>query len=185
MLKFLLAVFMISGFAAQGETQIACWGTYSKRGSKPILKATIEDNTKLKNVSLDLKNAIFEGYFIDKNEDAGERWGHKRAITKSELVQPEGTLVPEEITTNRSPYKGNNEYDFILGTYSFTSPYHNISGEYDARLILPKDLSAEHLKAFRFKSTPKVRSNAVMIYPSEYDSSQYGSNYLRLFCASR
>lgn len=171
-------------FSASAETELTCWNIYSKKGSKPILKAGIQRGTTLTDVTFNLEDEVFSSYFIDKTEDAGELWGHKPKITKSELVNPEGKLKAEEITSNRSPYKGNNEYSFELGSYEFKSPYTNQKGSYTVRLILPPDLSNENLKTFRIRKASE-RSNAVMIYPPFYDSNQSGDDYLRMFCVSK
>lgn len=171
-------------FSASAETQLSCWNIYSKKGSKPILKAGIKRGTTLNNVTFDLKSETFANYFIDKTEDSGEQWQHKPKTTKSEIVNPEEDLKAEEITTGRSPYKGNNQYSFELGSYDFKSPYIRQKGTYDARLIMPPDLSNENLKTFRIREASE-RSNAVMIYPSNYGSDQSGDNYLRMFCVSK
>lgn len=184
-MKLLLVILTtVFTFGATAETQLSCWNIYSKKGSRPILRAKIKRKTTLSGVTFDLKSALFEDYFIDKVGDAGENWGHKPEITKSELYNPEEDLKAEEITTARSPYQGNNEYAFELGSYSFKSPYHNRKGTYDVRLILPQDLSNANLKTFRIR-TASERSNAVMIYPSFYGSSQSGNNNLKMFCVSK
>ncbi|CAN5693086.1 hypothetical protein BH10BDE1_BH10BDE1_01420 [soil metagenome] len=188
MKSILIATAFVLGFAvshAGAVTEIACWGMYAKAGSKPVLKAGIFNRTSLTNVEFNVKDERLGGYFIDKSEDSGPRWGHRPAVTKSEFASPAGDFEAAEITTKRSPYYGNNEYAFDdLGQWSLTAPYIQQNGTYSGRLILPKDLSSAALKAFRIR-IPSERSNAVLIYGAAYDSHQSGDNFLRMFCTSK
>lgn len=187
MKQILLASVLVLGFVSQAKAaviEIACWDMYAKTGSKPILKAGVFNRTSLTDVQFNLKDEKFEGYFIDRTDDSGPRWGHKPAVTKSQLVNPVGDHPATEITTSRSPYKGNNEYAFELGSWSLVAPYIKQKGDYTGRLILPQDLSPAALKAFRIR-TKTERSNAVMIYNSAHESHQSGDNFLRMFCTSK
>jgi hypothetical protein len=184
---FLIAatVFLsLTASQAKAVTEIACWDMYAKTGAKPILKAGVFKRTSLTDVQFNLKDERFEGYFIDRTDDSGELWGHKPAFTKSEFVAPVGDFDASAITTSRSPYKGNNEYIFALGSWSFKAPYIKQQGEYGGRLVLPADLSPVALKAFRIRVKTE-RSNAVLIYDSAHESHQSGQNFLRMFCVSK
>lgn len=169
---------------AFAETELACWNKYATRGSRPILKAKITQQNSLE-ITLDLKDPLFEAYFEDSSEDSGERWGHKPAITKSFVKNPEGVLTPSLITTNRSPYKGSNQYSFVLGHYSLRAPYINQDIDYNARLILPVDLTNANLRASQGQMGQSPRTNAVLIYTAAEAMHQGGDNYLRMNCTSR
>jgi hypothetical protein len=183
-MKMIICLALFCSFAVFAESELSCWNLYAQKGSPPILKAKIKDQTTLWDLKFNFKDLWFSNYFIDTTEDSGERWNHEPAKTLSKLEPPAGNFTPVLITSKRSPYEGDNEYVFQLGTYSFTSPYYNTEGKYVARLILPTDLSAEFLKNYRIRIASE-RSNAVMIIPPGYDTHQGGSNYLRMFCQSR
>jgi hypothetical protein len=180
---WLIALIAVSQ-TAFAETELTCWNMYSKKGSAPILKATITQQVNLENVNLDLKDPLFELYFENKTESAGTNWGNKPQTTLSTLSNPKGVLQASLITTNRSPYKGNNEYSITLGHYSFKAPYITQEWDYTARLILPADLTSKNLADFRIRNKEE-RSNAVMVYSPASQMHQGGDNYLRMFCTSK
>ncbi len=187
-MKLILSlVTLLLSSQAFAVTDIACWNIFSRKGSKPFLTAKIIDGTTLTQVSLNFENPtdFFSSYVFDDKREI-ERLGKKETIHKhSELIQPTGDLEASEITTNRSPYKGNNEYTFTLGSYFYKTSFGgNHNGKYAARIILPNDLSRENLAKFRIRSATE-RSNAVMIYSPPYSSSQSGDNYYRMFCVSK
>jgi len=170
---------------AHAETRLACWNMYAKKNSKPVLTAEIQDNNVLTNLRFDFQgDDFFSGYFTNETKDAGSQWPGQQQTTLSSLENPNSAQTPSEITTNRSPYKGNNEYDFDLGTYSFQSPYMNRKGSYSVRLILPTNLSSDFLQTYRIR-TASERSNAVLVIPPPYSSDQGGDSFLRMFCVSK
>ena len=179
---FLCALFgSASAFAA---TEIACWNMYSKKGSRPALKARIAADNVLAEARFDFTNEWFQGYEYDDVRDSGGRWDHKQERDFSTLEQPAAELTPERITSNHSPYKGNNEYAVRFGRHGFHSAYYNEDGEYFGRLILPVDLSPEALREYRIRNDNE-RSNAVMIARAPANSHTGGDVFLRLFCASK
>jgi hypothetical protein len=180
MKKMIIALLLTTPFLAHAETELACWDKYAPRGAKPILKAHIEADNTLSNLTLDLKNEKFQIYYEDKSVVVDNQIDH----TVSTLENPTEAVSPEEITSNRSPYKGNNEYSFVMGSWFRTAPYGNYQGQYRSRLILPKDLSNEFLRTYHIRGTTE-RSNAVMIYSPSVVSDQGGDNYLRMFCTSK
>ena len=179
-IAFIVLAFL--AFEAQAAT-LTCWNIFARRGSAPILRTDIENDTTLVRTNFNLQDKYFADYFIDVTGDAGPVWGNKPTHTKSSLTNPRAELSPSIITSNRSPYKGRHEYNFVFGTYSFTSPYHNTQGEYPARLVLPQSLSKETMAQTRIRDNNE-RSNAVLILPAAYGVGQGGDNYLRLFCES-
>jgi hypothetical protein len=80
-------------------------------------------------------------------------------------------------------HKGNHEYVFVLGKYGFRSPYINQNLDYDARLVLPTDLSSENLRNARPREGPRVKS--LIINDATYGHSQGRDNYLKVFCVSK
>ena len=180
------AALAFASTTAQAETQLACWNMHAKKGSAPILKANRRDGNAL-DIQINLKDEYFTPWIFD-NSGVWDGTGQK--TDRGDLAQPEQNLIPEEITTKRSPYVGNNQYSFTIGHEEFklvnaegvtTS---EIEKGYGARLILPKDLSSDALKAFRIR-TPQERSNAVAILNSSTNMEQGGDNYLRMFCISK
>jgi hypothetical protein len=169
---------------AYAESELACWNIFSKKGSAPILKAKIVQQENLDQVTFNLKDPYFESYFEDSTRSAGEQWGNKPEHRVSKLENPKKVLDAKLITTNRSPYKGNNEYVFKFGRYSFKAPYITQGYDYGARIILPKDLSSATLNSFRIRSAQE-RSNAVVILSPAQSQNQSGDNFLRMFCVSK
>jgi hypothetical protein len=88
------------------------------------------------------------------------------------------------ITTNRSPYQGNNVFNVMIGNYWVTGNTVKSSGSYVARLVLPRDLSNKTLQTYHIRNAQE-RSNAVVIIPPSVSTDQAGENYLRMFCMSR
>lgn len=177
-----ILLFVLLASHAQAAT-LTCWNIFSPRGSTPILRASIDSKVDLSKVVFNLQDKYFESYFMDETGNAGPNWGNQPTRTLSGLKNPQDVLSAELITTGRSPYKGHHQFSFVFGSYSFSSPYHNSQGEYAARLILPRDLSAQALESTRLRD-PNERSNGVVILPPPYGAGQGGDNYLRLFCKS-
>ena len=185
MKSILLAFSMLLALNAMAETELTCWNKFAPRGSRPILKAKIVQQNTLDQVTLDLKDGMFSSYFEESTVDSGERYGHRPSITKSFIQNPKGVQTPALITTNRSPYKGNSEYRFVLGHYSFNAPYIQQDWDYTARLILPVDLTNANLRAAQGQMGQSPKTNAVMIYSPAESMHQGGDNYLRMNCISK
>lgn len=121
---------------------LQCWKTNFTQVRTPFMSATIEDHHILSNVRFHYKN---DGVVP---------------------LAPKGEIEGEMITTNRSPYKGMNDFDI---TVSFLGMH---------RLILPADLSNSNLK-----KSVKYGENGVIIGSTEGDSA--GSHFsVRLICQS-
>jgi hypothetical protein len=174
------ALFLISFFSflmAHAETQLSCWDMYAKAGSAPLLTAKIGAQNSLQ-VSLDLKSETFQNYQFDETGYQG------KTHLVSVIQQPKGVLKPELNTSNRSPYKGNNEYNVVYGHSLHEYFDRKDSGQLSGRLILPTNLSNSFLKSYRIRSVNE-RSNAVFITRPPLNTNQGGDVYLRLFCVSR
>lgn len=185
-MKKVLVALCLLGSVAHAETDLACWSIYSKKGDKPLITAKIGDNNELQ-AQVNLQAETFTTYFFD-NKSCGVGGC---SYHTGKLEQLNDTLVPSLITTKRSPYVGNNEYAFVLGSYDYkfvdadkTSENQEKHYDVNARLVLPTDLSTNALKAFRIR-TNSERSNAVLIMDPSADSHQGGSNYFRLYCVSK
>jgi hypothetical protein len=181
-MRLIICLILSLSFYASAETELRCWNSASNN-TQPIFQAAIGTNLRLVSPIFDFRQSLFRDYFIDQKSEDGTR------TEKGELVNYAIDLVPHIIENNRSPYKGNNEYSVILGSYKLVSTTHPVLNEdfiYKGRLILPANLSKEYLKTFTFKNRADQRVNAVMIMsPSHSLSSQSGDNYLKMFCASR
>jgi hypothetical protein len=172
---FILVLAFALARVATAETSLACWDAYAKKGSRPTLKADIFNNDYLKNISFDFGSkdeGIFAPYFSQR-EDKGNF---------SLLADPDPANVQaNEIITKHSPYFSNNEFALSLGKWH----WYDEDGTYAARLILPKDLSNENLKDFRFKNRANDRVNGVLIIPPVVASGTGGDTYVKLFCTSK
>ncbi|HEY8278012.1 MAG TPA: hypothetical protein VIH99_00220 [Bdellovibrionota bacterium] len=137
----LILALSLGSFAAQAET-LKCWNTYSKRGSKPTLVAEIVSNSKL------------DRFEINQNSDDNS------ALLKA----PRGAEKGEIITSNHSPYKGNQEFSLE-----------------DARLLLPAKLDAKSLlKAHGTKGFSDDENGVIIGYG---DGDGAGSHFsIRLRC---
>ena len=196
MSKMMIAIALVLvSVAAHGETQLACWNIYAKRGSAPILKADIGIGNALK-ISLNLQDSYFEQYIYNEFRD-GSTCTECTSSSVGTVEQFNEVIPAVEITTKRSSYVGNNSYDLVIGKEVYTfrelaqpkpgvQPRENEDrvSNFNAKLILPKDLSADALKTSRIRS-PQERSNAVMIIDPSPNTDQGGQNYLRMFCVSR
>lgn len=180
-LSFVIAV------SSQAETTLSCWNIFSPSGSRPIMKAEINEDNVLSRIRFDFSSPYFEGYSFDREEEL-VNWDNQIRHTTSKLIQPRNRPRPTENTSANSPYRGNNEYKIKFGKYTDTWPnipeLNDLSRSffYGARIVLPKDLSNEFLRTYRIR-VPEERSNAVMIH-SPIPGTQQGSNYLRMFCKS-
>lgn len=144
-----LTALLFAGVSAHA-LEIACWNTYAKKGSRPYIAATVVENNGLAKVRL--------------NKQSPE-WG-----ADSNLEIPnEPVLEAEPITSNRSPYKGNNEYALV-----------------NARLILPADLSPAALKAKIATGIGMGPQENGVIIGDMAGGDGSGSHYsIRLRCTSR
>lgn len=178
-----LASFSFSIFA-EDSNRLACWNVYAKSGSRPVLTAEVVNNTVLETIRLDFSDRMFEFYSFEEKEKLGDHWKGQLKYEKSWVFNPEGLYESTIVDTKRSPYYGNQEFRYVFGSYRIEAPYIDPPGSwdrnYEARLILPVDISAENLKTFRFHEGSRV--NAVMIYPPSPATSQSGDNYLRMHC---
>lgn len=148
MKTLILATIILGSLSAQA-LEIACWDIYSKKGSRPYIAATVVENNGLADVRL------------NKRTDDG--------FDSNLAIPNEPVLQANAITSNRSPYKGNNEYYFE-----------------NARLILPADLSPEALKAkIAVGIGMGAKENGVLI-GNMADGDGAGSHYsVRLRCFSK
>lgn len=138
MLKALLAVFVFAGTAASAST-LKCWNTYSK-SKVPFFRAEVVDNNTL----------------------VGVRILHKN----TEVKNTEGKVKGELITSNRSPYKGNNRFQLT-----------------NAELTLPVDLSPQALIAKEKTGIGMGKGeNGVLIYSSEFGDGAGSHVSIRLRC---
>jgi hypothetical protein len=150
-MKVLLFTILFTTTASAYAGELACWNTYARRGARPVLTATIVNNNTLSNVKINLSDESRASY---------------------QLVESQGKIKGEEITSNRSPYKGNNA--FALET--------------DGRLVIPTDLSSENLRVslstgISRNATPG--ENAVII-GSLADGDGAGSHFsIRMRCRSK
>lgn len=186
MQKALLVLGLLASQSAFAEREISCWNQYARRGSPPTIRAEIGPDNRLENIRINAQDVTFQDYVYNRTSNYSGR-----SITTSTVTDPRGPVEALEITTNRSPYKGNNEYVFDFGTWEVTHyrehatrPFYHDTGTYSGRWILPKDLSNEFLRNYRIR-TPNERSNSLIVMGPPRDSNQGGSNYLRMFCTSR
>lgn len=185
---FSLVLFSLNTFAT---TELTCWNIYSKSGSRPILKAKIEGENTLYDVSFNLKDELFASYFVDSSIIGYPGTELENTdVSKGHLENPMGYITPEEIISNKSPYKGNNEYAIELGIETVQvfkknedKPFYEDQYTYSGRLILPQDLSKENLKTVQLRNWDK-RVNGLFIYKPSRAQSQSGDNYLKLHCTS-
>lgn len=105
-MNFVLILGMLFANAASAET-LKCWNTYSKKGTPPLIVAQIVADNELTGFELNRREGSY-------NED--------------EVEIPSGPVVGELITSNRSPYKGAQEFQLERG-----------------RLLLPARLDAQSL----------------------------------------
>lgn len=115
MIKLVLPALLVFGTISAEARVLKCWNKYS-RSRIPLITAQIKSNSKLATVTV---NNPSPG---DDNDDGiGE--------FEDNLQSNGETVKAKLITTRRSPYIGNNEYQLT-----------------DFRLILPTSLSDENLK---------------------------------------
>ncbi len=175
-MKKILVLFTLSTFAsAHAETQLSCWNIFAQKDSAPIIKGQILENNVLRKVTLDPKDRMMQSYVFENDSWEGHKCRHTSKVT-----DPVGKLTPKEITSNRSSYKGNNQYEFEFGEWTMNLN-ENDSGTYTARLILPTNLSNDFLKSYRIRNQSE-RSNGVLVMDPPHFSPQTGQNYLRVFC---
>jgi hypothetical protein len=176
---FITAILLAS--VAQAETSLEC---KNNRSGKVIMTARILNNKYLSEVDFDFSQWGLREYFVDKKTEMPNRPGKFR-VEKGYLANPEGRLTPKEITNNRSPYKGNEEFSWKFGEHTYSNPPNKLSRTpYEARLITSADLSNDVLKTFRFKNRKGERTNAVLIMNPPRNVHQYGDNFLKMFCTS-
>ncbi|HEX7673680.1 MAG TPA: hypothetical protein VF412_05890 [Bdellovibrio sp.] len=150
MIASVIGLMTLVGTQSFASGKIACWSLYSKKGSKPILSATIVRDDELADIVI---NQEGQPSTFDTN-------GLQTSAKGS------------EITTNRSPYKGAQEFTLANGI----------------RLILPTNLSSESLANTTFKAgnTNDSRQNGVLdVAGPRYSSVQGGDGYTRMHCISR
>ncbi|MBY0517615.1 MAG: hypothetical protein K2P81_11935 [Bacteriovoracaceae bacterium] len=163
-MKSLLFIILTSlSFNSMAST-LTCWNIFSSNSNAPILRADITNKVILSKAIFNLNESSFESFFFNKKEEAGATWPGEFTLSQSELTNPKGELSAKILTAARSPYKGNNQYTFNFGTYSIKSPYLVTQGEYEARLILPLNLSKSNLETFRIRDANE-KSNSVLILP--------------------
>lgn len=179
-LRLSLLISFLLGQIAFGETELSCWGIKDRRGSLPVLTAKIRSDNELTNVQLDFEHKWFENYAFENSSNKGGKFKEV-----SQVFQPrDRSMMGQEITQKRSPYLGHQEFAFVFGNYEYESARYKNKSEYNARWILPTDLSNENLKMVRLRN-PTERSNSVLIFDPSRAASQAGQNYLRMFCVSR
>lgn len=105
-MKLVLIFGILFANAASAET-LKCWNTYSKKGSLPLIVANIVSDTELDRFELNRQEGNYN---------------------ESEIEIPAGAVKGELITSNRSPYKGAQEFYLDNG-----------------RLLLPARLDAQSL----------------------------------------
>jgi hypothetical protein len=177
-MKLLVTAILLASAAVQAETSLSCKNT---KNNREVLTARILNNKYLSEVDFDLQQYPLKDYFV--NDET--RVGNKVRTRVGFLTNPTGRLTPKEIENNRSPYKGSDEFAFKFGEYkSYLPPNKPDRTNYDARLILPNDLSNDNLKTFRFKSRKTQKVNGVLIMNPPRHVHQYGDNFLKLFCTS-
>lgn len=150
MMASVIALMTLASAQSFASGKLACWDLYSKKGSKPVLSATILRDDELTDIVI--------------NQDGQLSTFDTKGLQKS--------AKGSEITTNRSPYKGAQEFSLADGI----------------RLILPANLSSESLASTTFKAgnTNDSRQNGVIdVVGSRYSSIQGGDGYTRMHCISR
>ena len=152
-------------FQAQAE-QLTCRNIFS-RDEATILDLEMSSPESIENLRFELRNPWFSEYLLNLTGNAGANWQNQSTKTISDLVNPKDKILGKLVRSVRSPYKGMNEFKFILGHYSFRSPYLNTDGEYEARLIIDTDLKSAYL-----------------ILPQAFGSSMSGKNTLKMSCNS-
>lgn len=157
--------------AVQAESTLSCWNVYGPKVSPHVMSATIESDNILTNIVFNFSDDSLSPYFISTSTQT------------SSLSNPTLEQRPSEISTSRSPYKGHNEYVFVIGKSSYRTANFSKDVEYSARIILPKDLSNENLKKTILKAGE--RSNGIVQLDPVYGSGQSGQSYLRMFCTSK
>lgn len=105
-MKIVLILGILFANAASAET-LKCWNTYSKKGTPPLIAAQIVSDSEL------------DRFEINRQEGN---------YNEAEVEVPAGAVKGELITSNRSPYKGNQEFFLESG-----------------RMILPARLDAQSL----------------------------------------
>ena len=179
--RALLLAIIVMAIPQAHAGKLSCWNAFASRNADAaILEIDFSTYTEFTQIHFDLGNDFFADYQQNKIGDAGPNWQNRSTKTISELANPT-QVVQGSATSGRSPYKGMNEFRFVLGAYSFTSPYLNTNGEYEARLIMPSDLSNEVLATTRLPRGGN-RANAVMILPRAFGASESGDTSLRLEC---
>jgi hypothetical protein len=176
-MKAILLLSLFSFLTAHAESQLSCWDKYAKSGSKPFLTAQILAKNALK-VTFDLDSEGLQRYVFDESTN------QDRTRKVSEVFQPKTVVKPTLNVSNRSPYKGNNEYAITFGQYSYLTYPKNQSTDLVMRLVLPTDLSSSFLKNYRIRNNGE-RSNAVIITAAPDNTDQAGNNFFRLFCTSK
>lgn len=159
----LLALFFV--FQAQAA-QLTCRNMFS-RDEASILDLEMSSPESIESLRFELRNQWFSDYLLNLTGDAGPNWQNQPTRTISDLVNPKEKISGKLVRSARSPYKGMNEFKFVLGHYSFRSPYLNTEGEYEARLIINTDLKSAYL-----------------ILPQAFGSSMSGKNTLKMNCSS-
>lgn len=133
-------------YAAKSQHILKCWNAYFLNARAPYMSAVIVEDNVLSNIRFHYKNN--DGKFP---------------------TAPAGQIEGQLITSNRSPYKGMN--DFII-----TTELHGPD-----RLILPTDLSNENLQLV--SQSHRNRENGVVI--GTFDGDGSGSHFsVRLVCTS-
>lgn len=140
---FLLSFVLFTGSMVEASN-LKCWNTYSKKGAKPILSATIVSDETLKDFELNTNKEDSTAY----------------------LRAPKGTETGEIITSNRSPYKGQREFDLA-----------------GSRLILPPQLDAQTLLDVSKANEGPARGENGVIIGTDPNGDGAGSHFsVRLRC---
>lgn len=149
----LITVTLISATHALAAN-LACWDLYARSGAAPAFTATIQNNNSLTNIRLLVNKGIFGPF------------------DKSGLVSAAKGI---EITSNRSPYRGNQ--NFLL------------TEDADIRVILPFSLDSESVQNTIFKAgnlpaNLAQRQNGVIEVAGRRHHSG-GSIFIRMHCVSK
>ncbi len=156
-----------------------------KEFDHPVFTAIIEENKVLSGFEFFFdRDKTFKSYFYLSQPD---KYGN--ILAQGKLESPRMNLVPNLFVSSKSIYgKGANEgiinqYVFNIGTYVHMENKKQVTEIYKARLLIPVNLSNAFLQSFRIRN-PQEISNAVLIMDPPMQSSQWGANYVRMFCRS-
>ncbi len=147
-----IATFGLCSSSYANSLKLKCWNKHYKDATAPFIIADIEYHNQLSNIR-----------FIYKKSMA------KNGITVQDHLD---SVVAKEVVSNRSPYKGNQEF-LVKGS---------------GTLLLPKDISQENLKktvkSGIYRNAEAPGENGVFI--TSYDEGDGAGSHVsyRLICES-